>query len=291
MKGKQEEQAMRVPHLRFLHHADLSAEAEGMEPRDPLWPHAIDEGIAHALARGFVPPTLRVWRYHRCLMLGRRDQRLPASGEAIRWACAKGYDVAVRPSGGTGVILDHGVLNVSLILPLLAPGTLSLHADFTFLTQLLLDALRPWRPVEVGEVSGSYCPGRFDLSVFGCKFGGIAQRRIAGAVVVQAFLLVEGKGADHVKMIGEWYRRAGLEEEEAERRPLPEVREGTVRSLNEHPLPPLTQQGIIEALQNAVQNRGIRLWEGEWSNEERAYARRERRRFAEVLQLPVYKSS
>jgi octanoyl-[GcvH]:protein N-octanoyltransferase len=271
-----------VQGIRWLNHA------ERMETHDPLWNHAVDEGIAHAIAAGQAPPTLRLWRYHQAFMLGRRDERLPGFRSASEWACAQGFDVAVRPSGGACVILDQGVLNVSLILPSAAQGSLSIRSGFEALADLLVNSLKGWSGVEIGEVHGSYCPGEFDLAISGYKFSGIAQRRIKGAIAIQAFLLVEGRGEAHAAYIAEWYERAGLKQVDLKQRPLPEVRPETIRSLNEHGLPRLSMEEMMGRLHAALQRKGIPLIEGEWTEEERANAERERRRFSQVLHLPSF---
>jgi octanoyl-[GcvH]:protein N-octanoyltransferase len=271
-----------VKGIRFLNHADR------IVTHDPLWNHALDEGIAHAVAAGQVQPTLRLWRYHQAFMLGRRDERLPGFKQATEWACAQGFDVAVRPSGGACVILDQGVLNVSLILPIGDQGSLSIRAGFEALADLISMSLEGWSPVEIGEVFGSYCPGDFDIAISGYKFSGIAQRRIAGAIAIQAFLLVEGRGQEHVTRIAEWYERAGLHLVEPKHRPLPEVKQGTIRSMNEHFLPPLRMDEVIHRLKSAVQRKRITVFDTGLTDEEHSYAIRERQRFSQVLRLPSF---
>jgi lipoate-protein ligase A len=46
-----------------------------------------------------------------------RDAKLPYAREAKKWLENHGYTVIVRNSGGTAVLLDEGILNVSLIFP------------------------------------------------------------------------------------------------------------------------------------------------------------------------------
>lgn len=271
-----------VEQIRFLHHENR------LDIQDPLWNHAVDEGIGHGVAAGMAPPTLRVWRYHQAFMLGRRDERLPGFAEATRWACKRGYDVAVRPSGGTCVILDQGVLNLSLILPMGEGCPLTIRDGFEALAELIVSSLKPWHRIETGEVKGSYCPGDFDLSISGFKFSGIAQRRMAGAAVIQAFLLVEGSGEEHLMMIREWYQRAGLYQVDHKQRPLPYIQQGTIRCLNEHQLQPIGMEDLIRRLSSTLKEEGIQVIDGDLSEEEKRWTLRERQRFTQVLQLPSY---
>lgn len=55
---------------------------------------------------------------------------------------------------------------------------------------------------------GAYCPGDFDLSIAGKKFCGIAQRRQTKAFVIQAFIVVQGKGKEKAELVKEFYQRA-----------------------------------------------------------------------------------
>jgi octanoyl-[GcvH]:protein N-octanoyltransferase len=63
----------------------------------------------------------------------------------------------------------------------------------------------------IGEISGSYCPGDYDLSVSGKKFAGIAQRRRQSGVAVQAYLAVTGSGSSRAQIVRAFYDRAQAE--------------------------------------------------------------------------------
>ncbi len=50
------------------------------------------------------------------VILGIHDSRLPYLQDGIRYLTEeRGYNAIVRNSGGLGVVLDQGVLNISLI--------------------------------------------------------------------------------------------------------------------------------------------------------------------------------
>jgi octanoyl-[GcvH]:protein N-octanoyltransferase len=83
--------------------------------------------------------------------------------------------------------------------------------------------------VQSGEIAGSYCPGEFDLSIGGRKFCGIAQRRHANAVVVQAFVVVERTGAERAALARAFYERAAA----GQGGDYPRVRPETMGSLSE----------------------------------------------------------
>ncbi len=61
------------------------------------------------------PATARSWVHHRTIVLGIQDTRLPFLEDGVKLLEDEGYRVIVRNSGGLAVVLDEGVLNISLI--------------------------------------------------------------------------------------------------------------------------------------------------------------------------------
>lgn len=154
-------------------------------------------------------PSIHLWRHERAVVLGLRDSRLPKAGEAMDWLEQEGYQVMVRNSGGAAVPLDFGVVNVTL-MQTIPPGTLQMKDDFRLMALVLAETLQPFGAAfDIGEISGSYCPGEFDLSVNGRKFCGLAQRRKLRSVAVQAFVNVGGGSRERAAVVREFYRRAG----------------------------------------------------------------------------------
>ena len=85
----------------------------------------------------------------------------------------------MRNSGGLAVVLDEGVLNVSIILPeakYLIDIPTGYEVMLAFVELLFPEADGK---IEAYEIIGSYCPGSYDLSIDGKKFAGISQRKIA----------------------------------------------------------------------------------------------------------------
>lgn len=179
-------------------------ESVGAPAADPLWHFAADAAIARAVGEGQAPPTLRLWRHPGAVVVGPREARL--SGLAIAAAEAR-VPVIVRPSGGALVPLDGGVLNASLVFP---TGSHTIADGYRAMYELIRTALEPLgRPVEQGEIRGSFCPGEYDLGFGRRKFAGIAQRRTRKGTIVGAFLLVEGSGAARARRAAAFYRTAG----------------------------------------------------------------------------------
>jgi octanoyl-[GcvH]:protein N-octanoyltransferase len=177
---------------------------------DIYYPFACEEWLCREAGVGGLPvPVVHLWRHERAFVLGLRDSRLPQAPEAMEWLEGEGYRVMVRNSGGAAVPLDLGVVNVTLIQTGV-PGQLRMNDDFQLMAGLLAETLRPFGVAfDIGEVSGSYCPGDFDLSIGGRKFCGLAQRRQLRAYAVQAFVNAEGNSRERAAVVREFYRRAG----------------------------------------------------------------------------------
>jgi lipoate-protein ligase A len=89
--------------------------------RDQSFSLALEEVILRVLAQGTVPPTLRIWRSPRCVVIG-HSQRPEEEADLV--ACRRfRIPVLRRPSGGGAVYLHPGSLNFSLFLPLSGPWT------------------------------------------------------------------------------------------------------------------------------------------------------------------------
>jgi octanoyl-[GcvH]:protein N-octanoyltransferase len=88
-------------------------------------------------------------------------------------------------------------------------GTLDIYDDFSGMASFLSAVLAPAGiGFDTGEVTGSYCPGEYDLSIKGRKFCGIAQRRRLDAYSVQAFVIAEGDGVSMAETARSFYQRA-----------------------------------------------------------------------------------
>ncbi len=113
---------------------------------------------------------LHAWRHPRGFLAGSRDASLSVWNDTVKRLQQQKFYVLVRPFGGLSIPIDLGVLNLTLILP----EEPSLDDAFEELANWITDSLTPFGHVKIGEVLGSYCPGRYDLSLDGSKIAGIA---------------------------------------------------------------------------------------------------------------------
>jgi|GEM_PF-253572 len=181
---------------------------EGEPDTDPLHSFALDELLCRQAGEGG-PPIIHLWRHPGAFILGQRDNRLPHVETARQQLEALHYHTAVRNSGGAAVPLDPGIVNVSLIVPIGHAAGMRFNYDFERMYELISLALSfTGSRVDKGEVAGAYCPGDYDLSIDGRKFCGIAQRRQAKALIVQAFVVAEGSGSERAALVRAFYDAA-----------------------------------------------------------------------------------
>jgi octanoyl-[GcvH]:protein N-octanoyltransferase len=242
---------------------DQSTLGPGFDARQSF---ATDDTLCTSIGSGSSPATARTWVHHNTIVLGIQDTRLPYLKDGIDYLEARGYRVIVRNSGGLAVVLDEGVLNISLILPE-KEGTIDINQGYDTMTALVEQLLEPYEAsFEAYEIVGSYCPGSYDLSIGGKKFAGISQRRMRGGVAVQIYLCVDGNGSERASVIGEFYKR-GLRSETTKFQ-YPEIKPEVMASLAELLGRPLTVADIHTRLLNVLHKNSELFYSGQLSAEE-----------------------
>lgn len=199
--------------------------------RSPLESFAMDDTLCHLVGNGLSPAVVRTWVHDKSVVMGIQDHRLPFLSEAMEVIEQAGYAPIVRNSGGLAVVLDPGVLNVSIVLseksaPIDIPTAYEVMV--AFIKMLFPEASST---IEAYEIVGSYCPGSYDLSIGGKKFAGISQRRIRSGIAVQIYLCIEGSGSDRARLIREFYE-AGVQDAET-RFVYPDIQPEVMASVNE----------------------------------------------------------
>lgn len=173
--------------------------------RSPLASFAMDDTLCHLVGHGESDSTIRTWVHEQSVVLGIQDHRLPYIEEGLALLQAHHYTPIVRNSGGLAVVLDRGVLNISIVVSE-RQAPISIAAGFEMmvaLIRLLLPELEG--RIDVYEIVGSYCPGSYDVSVDGKKFAGISQRRMQGGVAVQIYVCIEGSGSERAHLVKQFY--------------------------------------------------------------------------------------
>lgn len=223
----------------------------------PMQSFAFDDTFCESVGNDDSPSVVRTWVHQHTVILGIHDSRLPFLQDGIRYLTEEqGYNAIVRNSGGLGVVLDQGILNISLIFK----GKTETTIDEAFTVMYLLIAKMfedEGVEIETHEITQSYCPGKFDLSINGKKFAGISQRRVRGGIAVQIYLCVEGSGAERAEMMKTFYERA-LKGESTKFK-YPNIEPSFMASLETLLNREITVQDVMFQLLYALKDLGARL--------------------------------
>ena len=216
----------------------------------PLESFAVDDTLCQLVGQLQSPPTVRTWVHDSSVVLGIQDHRLPYVQEGMHLLRTVGYEPIVRNSGGLAVVLDAGVLNISIVLSEQTEA-LSINDGYDVMVAFV-KALFPEvaEKIEAYEIVGSYCPGSYDLSIDGKKFAGISQRRLRQGVAVQIYLCIEGSGAERAEVIREFYE-ISLQNEET-KFAYPKIVPEVMASLSELVDPKLTVENVMIRLQQLL---------------------------------------
>lgn len=225
-----------------------------------------DDTLCASIGTKGAPATVRAWVHADTIVLGIQDTRLPYISDGLQYLKGRNYEYIVRNSGGLAVVLDEGVLNLSIILPEQEKG-IDINRGYDAMWTLIQEMFADFeRSIEAREIVGSYCPGSYDLSIDGKKFAGISQRRLRGGVAVQIYLCVTGGGSERAKVIQEFYDRATKGEET--KFSYPKIKPRVMASLSELFGVPLTVQDVMLRLLLTLKKKAGHLQAGGLTEEE-----------------------
>ncbi|CAG9620080.1 lipoate--protein ligase family protein [Sutcliffiella rhizosphaerae] len=195
-------QLLNQPQWRIIDQSSLGGSFHALQS------FAMDDTLCTSVGKGESGAVCRTWVHKDTIVLGIQDTRLPFLQQGIDYLNSQGYEVIVRNSGGLAVVLDEGILNISLVFPE-GEKAIDINRGYDAMWELTKHMFRDMpQIIEAKEIVGSYCPGSYDLSIGDKKFAGISQRRIRGGVAVQIYLCVDGSGSERAALIGEFYKRA-----------------------------------------------------------------------------------
>lgn len=150
------------------------------------------------------------WSMTNQVILGMKDTRVTFLAEGVQSIRENAYQVVVRNSGGLAVVADQGILNFSIVLP--QPDSkynFSIDQGYELMKHIIEESLADFDiSIDAFEVSDSYCPGDFDLSIHGKKFAGISQRRIKNGIGIMIYLSVCGNQAQRGEIVREFYQKS-----------------------------------------------------------------------------------
>ncbi|MCY9106117.1 lipoate--protein ligase family protein [Bacillus atrophaeus] len=221
---------------------------------------AMDDTLCASVGKGLSPATARSWVHHQTIVLGIQDTRLPYLEDGVRLLENEGYRVIVRNSGGLAVVLDEGVLNISLIFEDQKKG-IDIDRGYEAMVELMKRMLKSYEAkIEAYEIEGSYCPGSYDLSIGGKKFAGISQRRLRGGVAVQIYLCADKSGSERADLIRRFYQAALKDKSNDVKGVYPDIRPETMASLSELLQTDITVQDLMLLLLTELKQLGSHLY-------------------------------
>lgn len=226
--------------------------------RSPLESFAMDDTLCHLVGQKMTNSTIRTWVHHDAVVLGIQDHRLPYIEQGMDTLKNSGYEPIVRNSGGLAVVLDAGVLNISIVINEDKP--LSINNAFEMMVALIRQLFPEIATkIEAYEIVGSYCPGSYDLSIGGQKFAGISQRRMKNGIAVQIYLCVEGSGSERAELIKRFYEN-GLQGEKTKFE-YPNIKPEVMASLQQLTGQNVTVFEVNERLRNLLSQKNGQLFE------------------------------
>ncbi|MBM7704108.1 lipoate--protein ligase family protein [Metabacillus iocasae] len=224
---------------------------------NPLQSFAMDDTLCTVVGKRQSLPTIRSWVHHQTIVLGIQDARLPHLEQGVSFLHEQGFRAIVRNSGGLAVVLDEGVLNLSLIFPDTEKG-IDIDRGYDAMWILIKELFKSYHvEIEAKEIVGSYCPGSYDLSINNKKFAGISQRRVRGGVAVQIYLCVSGSGSKRAQLIKDFYALA-LQGEQT-KFSYPTIVPETMASLTELLGEEITVSSVMLSLYQTLQSLGSSL--------------------------------
>lgn len=225
---------------------------------DALQSFGMDDALCELVGSGRSPATARAWVHHDTVVLGIQDTKLPLLEAGLDYLDSIGYKYIVRNSGGLAVVLDEGVLNLSLIIPDTERG-IDINRGYDAMLLLIRQMFADFnQEIEAREIVGSYCPGSYDLSIGGKKFAGISQRRMKRGVAVQVYLSVTDSGSARAEIIKEFYARTGKELQQ--KYAYPNISPAVMASLSELFGSPLSIQDVMLRFLQALQQNSTHLY-------------------------------
>lgn len=159
------------------------------------------------LSSSILPNTLivRFWTA-KGILFGRLDSLLPQFNEGVAYCHRNAMETMVRKAGGLAVACDDGVLNLSVLYSKHHANFGGLNESYAFGVDLMKHLLQDLNlDIQEGEIKHSYCPGKYDLSVNGKKFAGMAQYRTKDAVMLMITIFVDGDQNRRSEWIRDFY--------------------------------------------------------------------------------------
>lgn len=227
---------------------------------------ALSDSLTTSVGKQQKQAALHFWSTTDLVILGMMDTKLPHLADGLAVLKANKQPYIVRNSGGLAVASDKGVLNFSLIFPEETTDRITIDEGYDFMFRLIKETFKEYdKIIEAYEISDSYCPGDFDLSINGKKIAGIAQRRLKNGVAIMIYLSVTGDQNQRAQLLQEFYT-AGLQNEQVKWH-FPKINPDVMGTLEELLGVHLTVQDVKDKIIQTLYNRHCTIEPGEYTPE------------------------
>lgn len=190
------------------------------------------------------------------VILGKLDKTTANFDQGVAFLHDQGYPTTIREQGGLAVVVDHHVLNFSIILPLSLKPFSGLYESYELMGTILNDALATYRvQFDFYEIEHSYCPGAYDGVLEGKKWCGLAQKRMKDKVIVSATLMIDGDQNQRGELMKQFYDIANTNHDER----FPDIIPSCMTTLNTHLEEPVTLDEVTRLIYIATQAWAQRL--------------------------------
>ena len=231
---------------------------------NPLIPIATDEMFLRTIS-GNDECILHMYTLPNSAIIGAPDTRVPFFDEALFAFYRNNIIPAVRNIGGLGIISDKGILNLSIIMNK-PKENFSINEGYELMTNFI-KAVFPEgaNKIEAIEITNSYCPGDYDLSINGKKFAGIAQRKIKDAVVVSIYISIFGDQQKRANIMREFYD-IGIKDQQINYK-YPKIDPNCMETLEKLLHKEFTLEDVYERVENVLYSLDCDQVEGEYTEE------------------------
>ena len=231
---------------------------------NPLIPIATDEMFLRTIS-GNDECILHMYTLPNSAIIGAPDTRVPFFDEALFAFYRNNIIPAVRNIGGLGIISDKGILNLSIIMNK-PKENFSINEGYELMTEFI-KAVFPEgaNKIDAIEITNSYCPGDYDLSINGKKFAGIAQRKIKDSVVVSIYISIFGDQQKRANIMREFYD-IGIKDQQINYK-YPKIDPNYMETLEKLLHKEFTLEDVYERVEKVLYSLDCDQVEGEYTEE------------------------
>ncbi len=161
--------------------------------------------------------SLWLWQAKPSLVVSKLDSNLKTFEIAKLFTESQGMPVSIRQSGGSGVIQNDQVINISRIY--IQDDPISIEQSYLTMCQPVLNVLKALGiEAYLDSVEGSFCDGVYNIVYQGKKLAGTSQRWLsipkskAKVILEHMVIVLKQNYKSTTKILNDFYRIAGSDQ-------------------------------------------------------------------------------